>query len=566
MKSGRRFLLIETRQGNQALIEQTEDGKFQVASTSGTLKQRCAKAKLLRSCTYGDSASTVKDLYLRLEVVHSKPEDIDSEAFAWLTSGAAGVQTPRASTDILPASSARGRSRSQDEVARHPRRLSNRPASAPPCRAPDQKAVLLSSAKTAASDCDDTDDFHFSQDVEENVQSTQVLSMRTPTSTPQSTPSSSPVHRPGQAPEALLSQTASMQGFQLDAPSQVSAAFGDSVDFSLNRNLGGMMDFANGCQVYNGQCMPECPVQYVSMLVPVRQDGSIQTWYVNNDRRMQESSFVFDGTQFDEQGQPVAEAIGEPCDAQLGQESVQEANIDFTESRFKQNRKQNIPLAMPVKPGLLTRLPLVTPIVPLPPAPTLIQETPTPPPPTGHPQQVPQHEGEVDYTTAMLRGLPNKYTRETLINQFLQQEFEKQFDFIYLPIDFKNKCNVGYAFINFLSVETCQRFVIAYHGMSAREIRPDSNSQKVLQVTKANFQGFEVNVTSLRNNPVMTKLRENPDWMPLIFDEHGVERPFPEPERPLVPIKPRNRCDHRAREKCEHTSTRLSLGHLPHLQ
>jgi len=52
------------------------------------------------------------------------------------------------------------------------------------------------------------------------------------------------------------------------------------------------------------------------------------------------------------------------------------------------------------------------------------------------------------YTTVMLRNIPNKYTREMLVNQ-LCVDYKGLFDFMYLPIDFKNKCNVGYGFINF---------------------------------------------------------------------------------------------------------------------
>lgn len=53
-------------------------------------------------------------------------------------------------------------------------------------------------------------------------------------------------------------------------------------------------------------------------------------------------------------------------------------------------------------------------------------------------------------TTIMIKNIPNKYTKEMILLA-IDQHFARTYDFFYLPIDFKNKCNVGYGFINFKS-------------------------------------------------------------------------------------------------------------------
>eukprot|EP00438_Fugacium_kawagutii_P021268 Skav220189 [mRNA] locus=scaffold1074:174858:184177:- [translate_table: standard] len=93
-------------------------------------------------------------------------------------------------------------------------------------------------------------------------------------------------------------------------------------------------------------------------------------------------------------------------------------------------------------------------------------------------------EGNEPYTTVMLRNIPNKYTREMLIKQ-LSQEFSGEFDFMYLPIDFKNKCNVGYGFINFRTQDSCERFIGLFHGVDVRKCLPGLNSKKIVEAMGA---------------------------------------------------------------------------------
>jgi len=52
-------------------------------------------------------------------------------------------------------------------------------------------------------------------------------------------------------------------------------------------------------------------------------------------------------------------------------------------------------------------------------------------------------------TTIMIKNIPNKYTQQMLLST-IDRSQRDNYDFFYLPIDFKNNCNMGYAFINFV--------------------------------------------------------------------------------------------------------------------
>ncbi|CAA7049753.1 unnamed protein product [Microthlaspi erraticum] len=109
-------------------------------------------------------------------------------------------------------------------------------------------------------------------------------------------------------------------------------------------------------------------------------------------------------------------------------------------------------------------------------------------------------------TTLMIKNIPNKYSQKMLtnmldnhcihINEAITEESDKHeshhqpfssYDFVYLPMDFNNKCNVGYGFVNMTSPEAAWRFYKAFH-LQRWEV---FNSQKICQVTYARVQGLE---------------------------------------------------------------------------
>ena len=68
-------------------------------------------------------------------------------------------------------------------------------------------------------------------------------------------------------------------------------------------------------------------------------------------------------------------------------------------------------------------------------------------------------------TTVMLRNVPNKYSKAALL-RLLDQNYAGTYDFFYLPIDFRNKCNLGYAFINFRNPYTIVALAGQHHAIA----------------------------------------------------------------------------------------------------
>ncbi|KAG9069181.1 hypothetical protein KI688_010077 [Linnemannia hyalina] len=128
-------------------------------------------------------------------------------------------------------------------------------------------------------------------------------------------------------------------------------------------------------------------------------------------------------------------------------------------------------------------------------------------------------------TTFMIRNIPNKYTQSMLLECINESHFGK-FDFLYLRMDFKNKCNVGYAFINFINIEVVASFVQHHVGKKWGRF----NSDKICSLSYATIQGRRALVDKFRNSSVM---EEESSYRPKIFytsgPNLGLEEPFPGP-------------------------------------
>ncbi|XP_058099977.1 protein terminal ear1 homolog [Magnolia sinica] len=112
-------------------------------------------------------------------------------------------------------------------------------------------------------------------------------------------------------------------------------------------------------------------------------------------------------------------------------------------------------------------------------------------------------------TTVMIKNIPNRYSRSMLLellDRHCAEENEKaqmdsdpslsEYDFVYLPIDFKNKCNLGYAFVNFTTTKAAARL---YKSMNKFKWAV-FDSRKICEIFYARIQGKDALVEHFQNS------------------------------------------------------------------
>ncbi|KAG6509855.1 hypothetical protein ZIOFF_027862 [Zingiber officinale] len=100
-------------------------------------------------------------------------------------------------------------------------------------------------------------------------------------------------------------------------------------------------------------------------------------------------------------------------------------------------------------------------------------------------------------TTLMVKNLPNRFTKKKLVRLLDDHCWEEnhqleeksgvvlsEFDFLYLPVDFKTGFNMGYAFVNFTTAIAARRLYDALHNFPWKA----HGSRKVCEVTYARIQ------------------------------------------------------------------------------
>ncbi|XP_073120948.1 protein MEI2-like 7 [Henckelia pumila] len=138
-------------------------------------------------------------------------------------------------------------------------------------------------------------------------------------------------------------------------------------------------------------------------------------------------------------------------------------------------------------------------------------------------------------TTVMIKNIPNRLRRDDIL-EFLDgycRAYSLEYDFLYLPMDFRKKGNLGYAFVNFTTGVAANKFKKILQNFKWETFRSDDGSfisKKICEITWARIQGKEVYTRRFKNSEFAC---EELDFLPVVLDppRNGSD---PNPCPPLV--------------------------------
>ncbi|XP_010321307.1 protein terminal ear1 homolog [Solanum lycopersicum] len=124
-----------------------------------------------------------------------------------------------------------------------------------------------------------------------------------------------------------------------------------------------------------------------------------------------------------------------------------------------------------------------------------------------------------DKTTVMIRNIPNQFRREPFM-LFLDHYCSLnhwEYDFLYLPMDFRTNNNVGYAFVNFTSGCAASeiREVLRYFKWTSVETPTGIfSSRKICVVSWARIQGKDLLVKHFSQSKFIC---DTDEYLPVVF-------------------------------------------------
>jgi len=125
---------------------------------------------------------------------------------------------------------------------------------------------------------------------------------------------------------------------------------------------------------------------------------------------------------------------------------------------------------------------------------------------------------ESEYTTLMMRNIPNGFTRERMLEEMKMRDVMREVDFFYMPGDARHRRNVGYCFVNLVSPDGVRRFRDAFEGLYFPQ------NGKSCAVCWGKVQGQQENIDAYHKSAFVET--HNGQYQPHILD-NGVILPFP---------------------------------------